>query len=302
MLTIFTIPKAFEGHYGLIQRNAIGSWRELNPKCEVILFGDEPGTRETAGRFQLRYEPEIPRNEFGTPLLAPIFARAQEMATHDLLCYVNCDIVLLQCFSEALLAVARSFSKFLMVGRRWNTPVTQLIEFQRPDWEAQIRASATHSGQQGPPYAVDYFVFPRGVYGDTPPFAVGRFYWDHWLVWKARSMKVPVVDASASVLAIHQEHGFPGQPPGGRDQDTDPEAKRNRALAGGLLHLYTIKHCTHGLARGQIAKRRGAWHVPATNVLATYSSKLWYWLLSSTFQARRTIGLYRLVASTNSVE
>jgi hypothetical protein len=115
-------------------------------------------------------------------------------------------------------------------------------------------------------------------------------------------MKVPVVDVSAGVLAIHQEHGFPGQPPGGRNQETDPEAKRNRALAGGLLHLYTIRHSTHRLVRGQITKKRGAWHVPVTNVLGAYSSKFWYRLLASTFHARRTLGLYRRVASTNSAD
>jgi hypothetical protein len=302
MLTIFAIPKPFHGHQGMIQANAIGSWSRLNTKCEVVLFGDDSGTREISKEFQLRHEPDIRRNEFGTPLLGPIFARAQELATHDLLCYVNCDILLLPCFSQAVLRVARTFPKFLMVGRRWNTPVTQPIEFQRLDWESQIRAFARHSGRQDPPYAIDYFVFPRGLYDHVPPFAVGRFYWDHWLAWKPRSMKVPVVDASAAVLAIHQEHGFPGHPARRRDERTDAEAKRNRTLAGSRWHLYTIQHSTHRLLGTGIAKQRGSWHVPVTSLLGIYSRKLWYWFLTSTFYARRTVGLYRRVASNNSAD
>jgi len=29
VFTLFTIPKAFKGHIGVIQRNAIGSWAQL---------------------------------------------------------------------------------------------------------------------------------------------------------------------------------------------------------------------------------------------------------------------------------
>ena len=48
MLTLFTIPKAFVGHIGDIQRNAIKSWTLLRPKCEVILLADDSGTSEVA--------------------------------------------------------------------------------------------------------------------------------------------------------------------------------------------------------------------------------------------------------------
>jgi hypothetical protein len=33
VFTLFTVPKAFEGHIGVIQRNAFGSWARLRPAC-----------------------------------------------------------------------------------------------------------------------------------------------------------------------------------------------------------------------------------------------------------------------------
>ena len=39
-LTIFAMPKAFSGHTGMIQNNAIRSWARLDPKPEILLFGD----------------------------------------------------------------------------------------------------------------------------------------------------------------------------------------------------------------------------------------------------------------------
>jgi hypothetical protein len=37
-------------------------------------------------------------------------------------------------------------------------------------------------------------------------------------------------------------------------------------------------------------------------LLGIYSRKLWYGLLTSTFYARRAVGLYRRVASNNSAD
>ena len=63
MLTLFTIPKAFEGHSGVIQRNAIKSWTLLQPQCEIILMGDDEGTGEAAaemGRPTVLVEAQAP--------------------------------------------------------------------------------------------------------------------------------------------------------------------------------------------------------------------------------------------------
>ena len=94
MLTIFAVPKPFEGHIGMIQRNALRSWKRLRPECQVILFGEEAGSREVVAEFGVDQIVEIAQNDFGTPLLSSVFELAEEQATRDLLCYVNADIIL----------------------------------------------------------------------------------------------------------------------------------------------------------------------------------------------------------------
>ena len=44
VLTIFATPKAFRGHFDIIQRNAISSWTKLG--VDVILMGDDAGGPE----------------------------------------------------------------------------------------------------------------------------------------------------------------------------------------------------------------------------------------------------------------
>ena len=95
MLTLFCAPKAFIGHFAIIQRNAIRSWTQLRPVCEIILLGNEEGIAELACELELRHIPEIPRNEFGTPLIDGIFETARSLATGDILGYVNADIILM---------------------------------------------------------------------------------------------------------------------------------------------------------------------------------------------------------------
>jgi len=66
MLTLFTTAKPFEGHSGVIQRNALQSWKRLHPDVEVILFGEDAGSAEIANELGLGHEAFVERNKFGT--------------------------------------------------------------------------------------------------------------------------------------------------------------------------------------------------------------------------------------------
>lgn len=70
MLTLFTTAKPFEGHSGVIQRNALKSWKLLHPDIEIILFGDDASGTEIANKLGFRHEPFVERNEFGAKRLS----------------------------------------------------------------------------------------------------------------------------------------------------------------------------------------------------------------------------------------
>src|SRR5882762_1059941 len=61
MITIFTTAKPFTGHSGVIQRNALKSWKELHADAEVILFGDEEGAAEAAREAGARHVASVKR-------------------------------------------------------------------------------------------------------------------------------------------------------------------------------------------------------------------------------------------------
>src|SRR5262249_40890732 len=90
-LTILPAPKACHRHNGLIQRNEVASWTKLNPRPDIRFYGTEDGMAECAAELGVGHETEIARNEFGTPMLDDLLARARHFTETPLLCYVNSD-------------------------------------------------------------------------------------------------------------------------------------------------------------------------------------------------------------------
>jgi len=245
MVTIFAIPKPFHNHVGIIQRNAIKSWSLLRPACEIILFGDAGGIKEAADEFGVRYDDNIMKNEYGTPYINSVFYRAEQLAKYDLLCYVNCDIILTNDLLKAVSEAANSFKKhFLLLGRRWNIEIDKPLDFSF-GWESRLRGLVDQSGWLEAPTGIDYFVFKKGLWGNIPPFAVGRTAWDNWLIYKAREQNIPVIDATSVVRAVHQVHQYFHCQDGKKGVWEGPEAQANLELAKGFSHLFILYDSTH---------------------------------------------------------
>ncbi|MGB8523763.1 MAG: hypothetical protein WCD43_12410 [Candidatus Acidiferrales bacterium] len=254
MLTIFGIPKAFEGHFEVIQRNAIQSWINLSPRCQILLLGDEKGTAEAAAEFGVRHIPAVGRNEFGTPLLNSIFAQAEKESTHSTLCFINSDIILMSDFLPAIQRVLAERDRFLLVGQRRTLNVRELLRFE-DGWEAKLRALAEVEGHLDNNTAIDYFVFRPGIWGDTPPFAIGRPFYDNWLVHQANHRKgVSVIDLTEVVTVVHQDHSRV-HPDGVDGLRKGPEGQRNLALAGGYTRGHTIWDAKYKLTSRGLEKR-----------------------------------------------
>ena len=289
MLTFFTTAKVFQGHSGVIQRNALKSWKLLDPEVEVILFGDEEGAAEVCRELGLRHEAHVERHESGFKYLNYMFERAQKIARHDYLCYCNCDIILGKDFGLAFAKVASWRKEFLLIGQRWDTDVAEPLDFERGDWEAEVQRRARTANAQQAFHYVDFFAFSKGLFNEVPALVVGRSYWDHWLVWKALSKGVSVVDASHFVVPVHQNHDYSYHPLGKQGTNEDELARRNIELAGGRRHLRTLIHSTH-----RITRNGGIRRTPFRSLFQNETVLgLRQTVLEKTFTVRRRLGLRR---------
>lgn len=208
IVTIFSIPMGFDDWRCVNakrQENSIGSWTRLLPRPEIILCGNERGIKDLADKYSCIHIPDIEYNASGTPIVSSVFDKAQNLSTYELMCYVNTDIILLPEFLKSLAIVSEKFPQFLMVGQRWNLPISGHMRWDA-DWQDQLRKRLQTLGSLHSVAGLDYFAFRRGLYRNLPPYVVGRYSWDNGLMLHAHHQGVPVVDATYDAVVVHHDH------------------------------------------------------------------------------------------------
>jgi len=290
MLTLFALPKPFLGHINVIQRNALNSWIRLVPSCQILLFGNEEGTSEIAHEFGIQHISYVAKNEFGTPLVNDLFSKAQQIAIFPIMCYVNSDIILMNDFMKAITIIDSWNSNFLAIGRSWNLKHENQLDFNQSDWCIRLHDLLLEKNcELREPWATEYFVFHRYFYQNLPPFALGRAYFDNWLIWKARSQKAFVVDITFYASVIHQLHDYSHVPGGILWAHRGDEAINNVKLSGGLSRRYCIFDATHYLLKSGI--KRNFIHKLRWRMIKILKDRLWYYFLDKTRPVRSHLGL-----------
>ena len=292
MLTIFSIPKPFTGHIGIIQRNAIASWRRLDPSCEIILFGNDAGVKEAAEEFGVTHVPDVECTDFGTPLLSSVFARVNHIARNPLLCYVNGDIMLLGDFLETIRRIP--FERFLAVGQRWDLDVTEALDISSRDAETNLRRRLDADGSLHAITGIDYFVFSRDSgLSEMPPFAVGRPGWDNWFIYNARRLRLPVVDITPATRVIHQNHDYRHVPNQQGKSYEGPEADKNRTIMGGWEYVFSLHDATHILTPTALRRATGPeYRRRRLETLPTLHPVIWRCLLPARLVRRAWVGVF----------
>jgi hypothetical protein len=285
LITLFSAPKPFTNpHIAIIQRNAIASWTKL-PDVDVILLGDEPGLSDAARDLGVKHIREIARSPSGAPMMDAMFLLARQHGTGQLLCIINADIVLFPDFVETARQIAAQREKFVMLGQRWDYDQTTLLDFSA-GWADHLRTAVQDQGALHRPAGSDYFLFPQNCYTDLPAFIIGRAGWDNWMIYKARKENWPVIDATPSVMIVHQNHDY-SHLPGGQPHYKHPETDINIGLAGGrIVTRFTLLDADYRIENGTVQPQK------------RNRARLWRfiesWPLLKLGSVRLSTGLWRL--------
>ena len=239
-ITIFTTAKPFVGHSRVIQRNALKSWTLLEPRPEIILFGDEQGAAQIANELGLHHIPNVKRNEHGTIFLSDMFEQTQKKSLNNIFVYINADIILTSDFVPAIEKVKAKFENFLMIGHRTDVDISVMMDLGISDWENHLRELVSRSGKMREDCYIDYFVFTRNLWPQIPDFLIGRVAWDKGLVYMALTSQKQIVDATKVNLAIHQNHDYSHVPGGIQEVWEGVEAQYNRSLIPAEALVYGL--------------------------------------------------------------
>lgn len=239
-ITIFSTPRPFRGPFDVIQKNSIRSWIKECPECEIILFEDEEHTTlKVAEELGVRCITGVVCNEFGTPLLNDVYKKVKEISNSKVIVHINTDIILLDGFLSSIKQVLEIMKDkpFFMSGRRWDLDLNQEIDFNQINWKNFIQQKLKKNGKLHGPAGMDYWILPINFPFEIPPFIIARPGMDSWLVYKSRTLKIPVIDSTDVINIVHQNHNYPKK----KNAFYEVERKRNLKMAGGFMNVFTLR-------------------------------------------------------------
>lgn len=214
--TIVTVPFSFGGPKGMVQLNALRSWKLLDPVPDIMLVDDgESDLDRIAYRFDVGVIAPIECNEYGLSLRS-IFEAIDTTVRTDLIAYVDTDVILGQSFAEAIRYTAQRFDQFQMCGGRWSAKGLGEIDYSRPRWQRDIWSHVFKNHHKGS----DYAVYRKGHFAGMPDFTIGMGWWDGWRMGHTLRQGAALVNAERVAYAVHQDHGLrnAGSPAWGRNR------------------------------------------------------------------------------------
>lgn len=231
----------------------------------VILLGNEEGTAEVAEEFGAAHIPDVRCSNLGTPLASDVFGKAERMATGKLMLFTNADMIYAQSMASGLRHVAAKLDRFLVLGQRWDLDIDTELDFTGGG--AELNRLVKAHGQKHSPSGMDYMGFSKHLWGPLPDFVLGRAAWDGAMLSRTLHAKIPVVDATSYIIAVHQNHDYAHMNGGWQEVWGGEEAQQNKDLAEPLPWIIDIWYSTHVLElTGIVSKKSYVPSLPSRSV------------------------------------
>ena len=211
LLVIFTTFKNTQQKYN-IHRNTILNWASFVPKVQPILFANLSKNSKLKklallNGWQVIHLERV--NKDGTPYLKDMYHVTGNVFKSKFYGFCNSDIVFNQGLISTLEGVSNYLTKFnstLIIGRRHNVNVTEHSSEALFD-SSNVAVVAKKHGVLFIKDAEDFFFiaklkrFPWHIIKDI---VIGRPAYDNYLVGQAIRNGVTVVDATNTLVAVHQ--------------------------------------------------------------------------------------------------
>ena len=209
------------------------------PKCDSLRQKIEDNTLHTWSNLEkVTFEviSNATTNKHGVPILGDMyttmFDKCPDAKTYT---YVNGDIMVTESFVETIEAVLNDFPSqdFLIVGKRTNVDWSEEHDAKHANFSFNAhfkKGSLFRSDAQ------DYFIVTKNAidWKNIPPFVIGRPGFDNWLVDHVyHSSKVALVDATKTILAIHQTDADENFAHGGKMVKSSNDREYNRRIGKG---------------------------------------------------------------------
>ncbi|KAL3860540.1 hypothetical protein ACJMK2_010656 [Sinanodonta woodiana] len=205
LLTLFTSWNDSKDKH-LVHNITSVNWLSLRPFVVPVVFTNESGVTEACNNSGWMILPVRVSAAEGVPVLKYMYIDAMEKFNSDFYAYSNSDILFTDTLIKTLLSLlahnSSSKTHTFIIGKRTNVDNVTMVEGS--SW-IELTKVAKKRGKIFTGYAEDYFITSSSYpWKDIPEVVIGRRAYDNWLVLNARKQKHQVIDASDTILAVHQ--------------------------------------------------------------------------------------------------
>ena len=205
MLTMFTTFKSKKDKFQTYS-NTLRNWALFLPQIQPLLFIYETDENLIKLARSLGWlVAEVPRlSKDNVPIWKYMYFAAQNHSDSIFYGYFNGDIL----FDDGLLNTVSAVEEYLnqlnkplIIGRRTNLPLRG-----RDLWKKSDVTRAAKEGELFLDSAEDYFILARNqfVWDQVVDVVIGRPAYDNYLVALALNNKLSVIDATETILTLHQ--------------------------------------------------------------------------------------------------
>ncbi|KAK3579568.1 hypothetical protein CHS0354_010454 [Potamilus streckersoni] len=205
LLTLFTSWNDSQDKY-LVHNITSVNWLSLRPFVVPVVFTNESAVIEACNNSGWMTLPVRVAAAEGVPVLKYMYIDAMKKIDSDFYAYSNSDILFTDTLIKTLFGVlahnSSSEHHTFIIGKRTNVDNVTMVEGS--SW-IELAKVAKKRGKVFTGYAEDYFITSSSYpWKDIPEVVIGRRAYDNWLVLNARKQKHHVIDASDTILAVHQ--------------------------------------------------------------------------------------------------
>ncbi|XP_046361330.2 uncharacterized protein LOC124138636 [Haliotis rufescens] len=205
LLTMFTSWPSNDKKYE-VRNITLKNWANLRPHIRPVFFSTNENDTKDIIQHGWEVLPVTKIAASGVPVLKYMYLDVIRKFKSKLYGYSNGDILFDDGLIRTLRTVVSSYfppsNPILIIGQRTNVLRVTADEGTNMD---SLSTIARQRGKLFLTVAEDYFItdstFP---WGSIPGIVIGRPAYDNWLVLNSRQHNHTVVDATASILAVHQ--------------------------------------------------------------------------------------------------
>jgi hypothetical protein len=235
-LSILSSPRPFVGEHFELQENALRSWLMSGIDDVIYVLGPGEDVSDVVNHYRdfgvSSLGADEVRTNFGAIVIPSMFEIGGRKARHELVMYVNSDIVLWGDIEGVVKTLMEAeLPDFVAVGRRVDVRREKTGRFL-PNWEDQIQEllSTSHVEPKNDCY-LDFFIFRRdsAVFANLPDMLLARFTWDNMLAYLGHENGL-LIDVSPVLRAVHIHHHTGSYSPLTRSPLFEAGVKLNKKL------------------------------------------------------------------------